>query len=126
MLVPLLEKIERMRRSQDYHAHISEVQRSPSVLTDVPRYPNAHMAFNKRVVYEEDEIEGSRRHNHFHGHHHNPEIVRERVEVVEYEQPEVRVGEVIYEENVDVESNDYYPRRNRGGLDLQRWKTYRP
>lgn len=113
-----------MLRSQDYHAHISQVQRAPSVLTDVPQYPNAHMAFNKKVVYEEDEIEGS------HRHHHNPEV-RERVGVVEYEQVpgQVGVGEVVYEENVDVEyNNGYYPaRRNKpGGLELHRWKTYRP
>ncbi|KAJ1385048.1 phloem specific protein [Sesbania bispinosa] len=106
-----------MLRSQDYHSHISKVRREPSILTDVPQYPNAHVAFNKKVVYEEDEIEGSQ-HHHF-LHHNNPET-RERVEeVVECEQ-------VVYEENVDVETNQYYPRRNRGGLELHKWKTFRP
>ncbi|KAK2442955.1 hypothetical protein P8452_26754 [Trifolium repens] len=117
-----------MLRSEDYHTHISGVRREPSVLSDVARYPNAEMAFNKRVIYEEDEIEGSRRRHH---HHHNPEI-RERVEVVEYERvPEVRYGDqVMYqiEEDVDVETNQYYPRRNRpnNGLELHKWKTFRP
>nr|CAA61492.1 phloem specific protein [Vicia faba] len=113
---------ERMLRSQDYHNHIAGVRREPSVLSEFDRYPNAEMAFNKRVVY--DEIEGSHRHHH----HHNPEVV-ERVEVVEYERvPEVRPygGEVIYEEYMDVETSQYNPRRNRpNGLGLQKWKTYR-
>ncbi|AES71436.1 phloem specific protein [Medicago truncatula] len=108
-----------MMRSNDYHTHISEVRREPS---DYSRYPNGEMAFNKRVVYEEDAIEGSR-----HGrHHHNPEIV-ERVEVVEYERvPEVRPygGQVIYEEDVDVETNNqYYPRRTRSNG--HSWNTFR-
>ena len=111
------ESISNMYSPQDYHSHISRVQRTPSVLTDVPQYPSDHLAFNK-TVYEEDGTEGSY-------HHHHPE----RVEVVEYEKvPECgRVGgEVIYEENVDVEADQYYPRRNRGGLELHRWKTFRP
>ncbi len=104
----------------DYHGHITKVQRTPTVFTD--QYPNAHLT--KKIVYEEDEIEGSRRHHH-HLRHHNPET-RERVEVIEYEQvPEYnnRVGEVIYEENVDVETDQYYPGRNRGSVNP--WNTYR-
>lgn len=104
-----------MLRSQDYHAHISKVHRAPSVLTDVPRYPNAHLAFNKKA-YEENE-----------GSHHTGE--RERVEVIEYEQsttPENGVGEVDYQENMDVETDQYYPRKNKGRFELQKWKTFRP
>ncbi|KAJ1413213.1 hypothetical protein SESBI_19758 [Sesbania bispinosa] len=109
-----------MLRSQDYHANISKVHRTPSILTDVPRYPSAYLAFNnKKVVYEEDE-------GFF---HHNPQP-GERVEVVEYEQTTVPENgvEVIYEEHVDVETNDqyYYPKKNRGRFELQKWKTFRP
>ncbi|KAE9608537.1 hypothetical protein Lal_00020732 [Lupinus albus] len=90
----------------------TEVHRTSTVYDDVSQYPNGHLT--KKVVYEEEEIEGLRRHNH---RHHNPEV-RERVEVIEYEQvPEYnnRVSEVVYEENVvDVESDRYYPRRNKG------------
>ncbi|XP_057446376.1 uncharacterized protein LOC130738418 [Lotus japonicus] len=112
-----------MLRSQDYHSHISQVSRSPSVLTDVPQYPNAHLAFNKRTIYEEE----CERSPGLHHRHHNPET-RERVEVMEYEQvPKVGAGEVIYEENVvDYETDNYRPIRNRGGLELHKWKTYRP
>ncbi|XP_004501873.1 uncharacterized protein [Cicer arietinum] len=116
-----------MVRPEDYYNHISGLRREPSVLTDVPRYPNAQMAFNKRqVVYEDDEIEavryneGSRHGIHHHHHNNNPEILREKVEVIRYEEEPSQVGyreEVIYE---DV-------RRNRpGGLELHKWKTYRP
>ncbi|KAK7411079.1 hypothetical protein VNO78_02455 [Psophocarpus tetragonolobus] len=79
-----------MSRSEEYR--ISEVE---SV-----EYPNDHVSFNKKVVYEEKEIEGSHHHHHnlFHRHHHHPET-RESVKVVEYEQvPERRVGEVVFEE----------------------------
>ncbi len=105
-----------MLRSQDYHAHISEVHRTPSVLTDVPRYPNAHLAFNKKVVYEDNE-----------GSHHTGES--ERVEEIEYDQttiPENGVDELGYQENVDAETDQYYPKKNRGRFQLQKWKTFRP
>lgn len=115
-----------------YPHNMSQVRRG-----DASEYPDAHMAFSKKVVYEEvDEVEGSRRNRHHllpggHGHHHhNPDQIRERVEVVEYEQvPEVGVvREVTYEDSVDVESNNgYYPaRRNRDGFESHQWRTYRP
>ena len=104
MLVPLItcECIQNtksnMLRSGDYRTHVSEVERESSTV----EYPNAHVSLNKKVVYEESEIEGSHHHHHhhhlFHRHHH-PET-RESVKVVEYEQvPERRVAEVVYEEN---------------------------
>lgn len=41
--------------SQDYHAHVSSMERSPSVVTDFPRYPNVHKIFNnKQVLTYED------------------------------------------------------------------------
>ncbi|XP_047170294.1 uncharacterized protein LOC124838667 [Vigna umbellata] len=87
-----------MLRSEDYHAHISKVHRSQSVLTDVPRYPNAHMAFNNA-------------HNNSHS--------NERAEMVEYDQTED--GEVMYQERV--QSN---PGKNKARFELHKWKTYRP
>ncbi|KAK4264401.1 hypothetical protein QN277_025581 [Acacia crassicarpa] len=106
-----------MLNSRDYHNHISHVHRTPSVLTDVPRYPNAYEAFNKRVVVEEDQ--GPYYPNHHH--HHHPEE-RERVEVVEYERADnYGNSEVVYEET-NVETDRYgNPRRNK----LYKWKTYR-
>ncbi|KAK7350652.1 hypothetical protein VNO77_09500 [Canavalia gladiata] len=71
------------------------------------QYPNADLAYTKRVVYEEDDIERTNRRHH---HHHHPET-HERVKVVEYEQvPERRYGtDVVYQENVEVDQ--YYPQR---------------
>lgn len=87
-----------MLRSGDYRTHVSEVERESSTV----EYPNAHVSLNKKVVYEESEIEGSHhhhRHHHLFHRHHHPET-RESVKVVEYEQvPERRVAEVVYEEN---------------------------
>lgn len=115
--------------SRDYHAHISKVHRTPSILSDAPQYPNAHMAFNKKVYYEEEEEEEPYRHQHHHRHHTPDE--REKVEVVEYERTTESDGygnrsEVVYEEDVDVERDEYNPRRNKGGFGLAKWKTFRP
>ncbi|QCD81016.1 uncharacterized protein LOC114175858 [Vigna unguiculata] len=87
-----------MMRSEDYHAHISKVHRSQSVLTDVPRYPNAHMAFN----------------NAHHNSHSN-----ERSEMVDYDQTED--DEVMFQERVQSK-----PGKNKPRFELQKWKTYRP
>ncbi|KAE9587411.1 hypothetical protein Lal_00031829 [Lupinus albus] len=93
------------------NTHNTGVHRTSSTLyTDIPQYPNGHLI--KKVVYEENEISGYRG---GHGHHHNPEV-RERVEVIEYEEvPQYnnRVGGVVYQENVvDVETDRYYAPRN--------------
>lgn len=96
-----------MLSSEDYHAHISKVHRAQSVLTDVPRYPNAHLVFNNQ-----------------HGHHNS--LSNERVEEVESDQtthPEG--GEVVYQETVEVERDQYTPRKNNSRFELQKWKTFR-
>lgn len=48
--------------SYDYHSHVSRMERMPSVLTDVPHYPNIHMIFNTRpkvAAYEEENGNGN-------------------------------------------------------------------
>ncbi|KAK7330543.1 hypothetical protein VNO77_24738 [Canavalia gladiata] len=96
-----------MLPSQDYHAHISKVQRSESVLTDVPRYPNVHRAFNN----------------------HNP-LNDERIEEVEYEHTTVSgngVGEIFYQGTADAVRDNYNsPSKNKPRFELKKWKTYRP
>ncbi|KAF7838275.1 phloem specific protein [Senna tora] len=115
----------RMWNSRDYHSHIRRVHRSPSVLSDVPHYPSAHLAFNKKVEVLENDDQGPYYNHH---RHHQPEE-RERVEVVETTTEVDRYvpggEEVVYRENVEVESDQYYNRRNRGGFELQKWKTFR-
>nr|ACU19029.1 unknown [Glycine max] len=90
-----------MLRSEDYHAHISKVHRTQSVFTDVPRYPNAHLAFSNQ-----------------HSHHNT--LFNERVEYDETT-PETEGGEV-----VDVEREQCIAKKNKGGFELHKWKTYRP
>lgn len=71
-------------------------------------YPSGHREFTEKVVYE-DSVIGEPRHHHMH-HHHHPET-REVVKVVEYEVPERRIGEVMYEENkVAYNTAPYLPR----------------
>ncbi|ESW27476.1 hypothetical protein PHAVU_003G205100 [Phaseolus vulgaris] len=92
-----------MLRSEDYHAHITKVHRSESVLTDVPHYPNAHLAFNNA--------------------HNNPHS-NERVEMVEHDQTED--DEAIFQERVDVNRAQRNPGKNKAHFELHKWKTYRP
>ncbi|XP_015954558.1 uncharacterized protein LOC107478917 [Arachis duranensis] len=93
-----------MYRSMDYHTHITNVRRSPSILSDVPRYPNAHLAFKKTVSEEDDVVEGSYGRRH---HHDDFPETHERVDVIE---------------KVD---DQCYPAPKRG-FELQKWKTFRP
>ncbi|BAT79461.1 hypothetical protein LR48_Vigan04g067100 [Vigna angularis] len=83
------------------YTRVSEYEREPFVGYSTPMignyHPNSHREFTEKVVYEEDVIGGSRHHHH-NMHHRHPET-REVVKVVEYEVPERRVGEVVYEEN---------------------------
>jgi len=80
-----------MLRSEEYYTQVSE--------SSTVEYPNDAPLSFKKVVYEENKVEEPHHHHHlFHRHHHQPET-RETVKVVEYEVPERRVGEVVYEEN---------------------------
>ncbi|EEF51919.1 conserved hypothetical protein [Ricinus communis] len=40
--------------STDYHVHVSTMERMPSILPDVPRYPNVHRAFNNKTIHEDE------------------------------------------------------------------------
>ncbi|GLT29100.1 hypothetical protein SLA2020_039860 [Shorea laevis] len=44
--------------SNDFHTHITMVERTPSVITDVPHYPNVHKAF-KNMGYNQEELDQS-------------------------------------------------------------------
>ncbi|CAL0306787.1 unnamed protein product [Lupinus luteus] len=70
-------------------AHISKLHKTPSVLTDVPPYPNTYLAFNKKIVYEENM-----------GPYHPKE--GKKNEVIKYEQsitPENEADDVFYQED---------------------------
>ncbi|KAL1333817.1 hypothetical protein HN51_062677 [Arachis hypogaea] len=108
-----------MRRSQDYYEHIFRVHRTPSEITDVPRYPGVHIAFGKKAtIHGEDE--GCQNYGYPLQARHDDE----RVEVVDYGRttnPANWDGEATY-----VDSDQYYPKKNRGGFELHPWKTFRP
>lgn len=73
------------------YTRVSEYEREPFVGN---YHPSGHRQFTEKVVYQEDVI-GESRHLHRHRHPETLEVVK----VVEYEVPERRVGELIYEEN---------------------------
>ncbi|XP_027339349.1 uncharacterized protein LOC113853096 [Abrus precatorius] len=82
-------------------------------MSTYPYDPNISEVRRESIEYSNAQLEEPHHHHHLHKHHH-PET-RERVEVVEYDQaPENRFG-VVYKEDMDVETNQYYTRRNRPG-----------
>ncbi|KAK7353993.1 hypothetical protein VNO80_19449 [Phaseolus coccineus] len=94
------------------YTRVSGYEREPFVeySTHTPMmgnyHPNAHREFTEKVVYE-DSVIGGPHHHHNHMHQRHPET-REVVKVVEYEVPERRIGEVIYEENRMAYGTDRY------------------
>lgn len=97
----------------DCHKH-----RTPNVVSDGLHYPNERV-----VVYEEED---ECRRPEYLGHQHRPMVVpeeRERVEVIETTTKVVddygNVRDVVYREEVDVETDVY--RRNNRGFGLGKW-----
>ncbi|OMO53379.1 hypothetical protein COLO4_36759 [Corchorus olitorius] len=40
--------------SHDYHAHLSKMERNPTMIPDAPQYPVVHRAFNNKYNFEEE------------------------------------------------------------------------
>lgn len=107
--------------SLDYHAHVSKLARTPSVLTDVPHYGNTNKMFNNtRVLYVEDYEENKQERNR------NTPQSNEKVEVIEYketvESPN-NVNSRVYEEIV--ESGADSAQQKRRGFGLCKWRTFK-
>ncbi|KAL7204570.1 hypothetical protein ACSBR2_017612 [Camellia fascicularis] len=111
--------------SNDYHSHVSRMERMPSVLTDVPHYPNVHRIFNNTTtVYEEEDGSG-----HNQKKHHEPQVRAKKVQFVEHEEV---IGETdkngnnvkVYKENVDVEADGFIKQKHKN-FELCKWATFK-
>ncbi|GLT53786.1 hypothetical protein SLA2020_270350 [Shorea laevis] len=118
--------------SYDYHSHIHRMERVPTMLPEIPQYPNVHKAFNNKVSYEE-EYRGESDYKHGHNKHQTaPVRFQEKVEVIEYERADEQfeaggknVGSCeVYEESVDVEADSFIKQKHKG-LELCKWKTFK-
>ncbi|KAL4279390.1 hypothetical protein GQ457_03G015490 [Hibiscus cannabinus] len=45
--------------SQDYQAHLSRMERLPTMIPGAPQYPNVHRAFNNRAAFPEQDEQSS-------------------------------------------------------------------
>ena len=100
--------------SNDYHSHISRMARMPSVLTDVPQYPNVHRMFNNKLSTTQDDPAQMTTHNKV-----------QFVETTETDRSGATTREVMYEKTVDDDADGFIQQR-RKNFELCKWATYRP
>ncbi|MGI4329209.1 hypothetical protein ACR2WG_26790, partial [Klebsiella pneumoniae] len=101
--------------SHDYHSHISRMARMPSVLTDVPQYPNVHRIFNNKLsTTQGDDSAQVTTHNKV-----------QFVETTEIDKSGATTREVLYEKTVDDDADGFIQQR-RKNFELCKWATYRP
>ncbi|XP_015578861.1 uncharacterized protein LOC8278283 [Ricinus communis] len=109
--------------STDYHVHVSTMERMPSILPDVPRYPNVHRAFNNKTIHE-DEFEVTHQES-MQKQRQPPTTHGKKVHLVEQVQIIPREkNEVIFEENIDSETDGFLQRKHKT-FELCKWKTFK-
>lgn len=97
--------------SDDYHAHIARVERTQSVLTDVPQYPNVFKAFNSWYNRKEPNQAQQQR----------PEKAKKKVQLVE---PEKTAENPDDEQYVDKKADGFIQQKQKG-FALCKWKTFK-
>ncbi|XWS47645.1 hypothetical protein CRYUN_Cryun13aG0001900 [Craigia yunnanensis] len=109
--------------SQDYHAHLSRMERMPTIIPGAPQYPNVHKAFNNKYTFEE-EVEFQEEQNRK---QHSPKS-QKKVQVVEHvetiQETRDENCEVYEETAVDVDADGYIQQKHKG-FELCKWKTFR-
>ncbi|GFZ17374.1 Kynurenine 3-monooxygenase [Actinidia chinensis var. chinensis] len=107
--------------SHDYHSHISRVARMPSVLTDVPQYPNVHMIFNNKVATKPEDVAQQK-------HHDPPQATTHKkvqfVETTGIDKSRTTTRETACEKTIDEEADGFIQQR-RKNFELCKWATYR-
>ncbi|KAF5743727.1 hypothetical protein HS088_TW08G00314 [Tripterygium wilfordii] len=105
--------------SDDYLAHISRIERMPSVITDVPQYPNVHKVFNNKLTYEEEPPRKE----------HSPKDHKKKVQVIEtieeVSNPKGQDHEEIFMEETVNSGADGYIQQKHKGFELCKWKTFK-
>ncbi|PKI38634.1 hypothetical protein CRG98_040968 [Punica granatum] len=129
-----------MASSGEYHHHLSKMVRTPSVLPNVPHYPNVHRAFNKPKVAhhgegdvssDSNEVKQPESHGHNKGGKHSLQF-EDEVEVIEYKEeehtasPASRKKEAadVHGESVDSKADGYIQRKHQK-FELCKWATFK-
>lgn len=118
-----------MTSGGDYHEHLSKMMRTPSILPDVPHYPNVHKAFNRSKVAGSDQgdIENAndvkqpkspKSHSHNKTSKHSPQF-QEKVEVIEDKEKAEVPGE-----SVDSKADGFIQQRHQK-FELCKWATFK-
>ncbi|OVA20595.1 hypothetical protein BVC80_1065g153 [Macleaya cordata] len=96
--------------TDDYHVHVSRMERMPSTI-DAPHFPNFGSLFNNNKIT-----------------HDEPETTQ-RVQVTEKVHIEQSKKDgnnhQVYEENVDVEAEDFIRRKHKN-FELCKWMSMKP
>lgn len=120
--------------SPDYLEHVNRMQRTPSVITDVPPHPNVHLAFQNKATYQpfqnkaiSEGESGNHRQQVDHHKHQAPEAQKKvhftetekTTEVVKNAKDEVRAKEDINQEA------DGFIKKEHGNFELFKWRSFK-
>ncbi|KAE8655246.1 putative Mediator of RNA polymerase II transcription subunit 13 [Hibiscus syriacus] len=86
--------------SQDYQAHLSRMERLPTIIPGASQYPNVHRAFNSKVEFSEQDEQSAK------------------------SQKKVQVVDPADEATVNAEGDDYIQQKQKG-FGLCKWKTFK-
>lgn len=117
--------------SYDYHSHVARMERMPSVLTDVPHYPNIHMMFNTRpkvAAYEEENGNGNQQQQQRRRQQEPPATeAPKKVKFVEQTVKTEKDGakSEVSKKSVDEEVEGFIQQR-RKNFELCKWATFKP
>ncbi|GMJ13638.1 hypothetical protein HRI_005033000 [Hibiscus trionum] len=88
--------------SQDYQAHLSRMERLPTIIPGASQYPNVHRAFNNKAAVPEEDLQSSSAKS----------------------QKKVRVVDPADEPTLDAEADGYIQQKHKG-FELFKWKTFK-
>ncbi|KAE8695005.1 putative Mediator of RNA polymerase II transcription subunit 13 [Hibiscus syriacus] len=89
--------------SQDYQAHLSRMERLPTIIPGASQYPNVHRAFNNKVEFSEEVGQSSSSAK---------------------SQKKVQVDDPADEATINAEADDYIQQKQKG-FELCKWKTFK-
>ncbi|KAJ0105181.1 hypothetical protein Patl1_18136 [Pistacia atlantica] len=111
--------------SPDYHAHISRIEKMPSVLTDVPQYPqypNVHKAFKNNYPSGEEEQQQPPKSKKSSPKANKKVQLSDHAEIVESNISDENCE--VQKETIDTEA-DGFIQKKRKGFELCKWKSFK-
>ncbi|CAI0385371.1 unnamed protein product [Linum tenue] len=101
------------RSSHEYHDHISNIIKAPSVIHGAPQYPNVHKAFNHdHRVYFQSRLQQAK------------PRPKKRVQLTDLAGRAIVEYEVDVDESFDSEADGFVQQKQKN-FELCKWKTFR-